>query len=84
MLENKLLNDESLELNVVISQKNLQVSTHCIRNDKMNESERKTSKLTVCISPNSLQPFYLLLCFNSVSSFGFSLQTVLRYVGCIV
>ena len=43
MLENKLLNDESLELNVVISRKNSQVSTH-----KMTESERKTSKLTVC------------------------------------
>jgi hypothetical protein len=45
-LENKLLNDESLELNVVILQKNLQVSTHL---HKMTESERKISNLTVCI-----------------------------------
>ena len=47
MLENKLLNDESLELNIVISRKNLQVSTHL---HKMTESERKSSKLTVCFS----------------------------------
>ena len=43
MLENKLLNDERLELTVVISRKNLQVNTNL---HKM-QSERKTSKLTV-------------------------------------
>ena len=36
MLENKLLNDESLELNAVISRKISQVSTHCIH--KITES----------------------------------------------
>ena len=39
----QLLNDEKLELNVVISRKNLQVNTNL---HKM-QSERKTSKLTV-------------------------------------
>ena len=40
MVENKLLNDESLELNIVISRKNLQVSTHCIKSLKVNEKSQ--------------------------------------------
>ena len=39
MFENKMLNDESFELNVAISRKNSQVSTHCIiRWLKVNEN----------------------------------------------
>ena len=44
MLENKLLNDESLELNIEISWKNLQVSTHL---HKMTESECKNIKTDI-------------------------------------
>ena len=56
MSENELLEDESLEQNVVIWQKNLQVSTHCIRWIKLNEKPQYWQ----CVAKGSWEKVSLL------------------------